>query len=619
MAGFRTDINGLRALAVAAVVFYHLGTKGFNGGYVGVDVFYVISGFLMTQIVLARGDILAFYAARARRILPALAALVLALLGLGFFLMPPNDYATLGQHALSALGFYSNILFSNGGDYFDTAAREKWLLHTWSLSVEWQFYLLLPLALAVLKKLDAVRTGLFAATAASFAASILWTAKDPGVAFFVLPTRAWEMLAGGLICLYAGKLPRTPALSYAGIAAILAATFLYSDALAYPGAFALLPVLGAAAIIIASAQNPLLDNAAAQFLGKISYSLYLWHWPVIVATRWLGMEPGLLLLLPIFLLSYASWALIEEPFRRHRDKTPLKLAAYAALAALAGALVIGKGFPARVPADVVAATTMPESRFPPHGSCAANYKDTTALPDCRLGAKAPPTAALWGDSHASALASALGEALAQKARAALVYSYAGCPPVLDALQPTKRKAAACRDINRLTFDHLAADKKIRDVFIVARWPLYQAGYNEKGELAPRVAFEKASYTDKITDTLCGLAAAGKNVYAVALVPEIGRSVPDTLARARMRGKKEQAVDLPRSAYEERAAPYKAALARAAKTCGVHVLDPATRLCDANFCHGLKDGLPLYTDDNHLNARGNTVLMPQFAAALSRRR
>jgi peptidoglycan/LPS O-acetylase OafA/YrhL len=213
-ANFRSDINGLRAWAVVAVVFYHFGIPGFGGGFVGVDVFFVISGFLMTGIVirgLERDDLslFGFYMARARRIVPALVGLCAVLLGLGWLLLLPPDYQMLATHSAYSLAFLSNVEFWLEAGYFDSASHEKWLLHTWSLSVEWQFYLILPVVLWVVWRIRPGRTMQMWAVGltllASSAASIWTTSTQPSAAFYLLHTRAWEMLGGGLVFLLSPK------------------------------------------------------------------------------------------------------------------------------------------------------------------------------------------------------------------------------------------------------------------------------------------------------------------------------------------------------------------------------------------------------------------------------
>ena len=246
-ADFRADINGLRAIAVLAVVLFHFGVAGFSGGFVGVDVFFVISGYLMTRIILAplaeqRFSVLRFYLARARRIFPALAVLGALMLAYGWFQLSPVDYKTLTKHAGASLLFISNHTYWKESGYFDVDAHEKWLLHTWSLSVEWQFYLLYPLLIVAVHRLIRRPGGVAGALWAVFLASLAWSAwlafANPSKAFFLLPTRAWEMLAGGLIFLHQNACNRLTQgrrwIELAGLAAILAASMGFSRDSTWP-------------------------------------------------------------------------------------------------------------------------------------------------------------------------------------------------------------------------------------------------------------------------------------------------------------------------------------------------------------------------------------------------
>ena len=266
---FRTDINGLRAWAVVAVVLYHFGVPGFGGGFVGVDVFFVISGFLMTGIVV-RGlegersfSISGFYAARARRIVPALVVLCTVLLVAGWWALPAIEYKKLGTHAALSLTFLSNFLFWRESGYFDIASHDKWLLHTWSLAVEWQFYVLLPLALSLAWKITRRKAVLIGVIFAAFVASLVWsialTPLRPTTAFFLLPTRAWEMLAGGLVFIATCHVTPTEgirrSLDLIGIAMLIGSIAIFASTSPWPGWRAFVPVVGAAAALFAARPN----------------------------------------------------------------------------------------------------------------------------------------------------------------------------------------------------------------------------------------------------------------------------------------------------------------------------------------------------------------------------
>jgi peptidoglycan/LPS O-acetylase OafA/YrhL len=346
---FRQDINGLRGLAVIAVVLYHFGAAGFGGGFIGVDVFFVISGYLMSQIVLSRVQtqsfrVVDFYAARARRIVPALVFLTACGLVLGWFFISPYEFRALGKHSAATVLFLSNFVFLSETGYFNPLSDEKWLLHTWSLSVEWQFYLLLPLLIVLLNKLGGIRaitSGVWAFLIGSFALSVVLTYTVPDAAFYMLPTRAWELLLGSVVFLR-GQRPASMGseiIGWGGLALIGGCIALYSKNTPYPGYFAAVPTLGAAMIIGTGFVGPLLRTKPLQWLGDVSYSLYLWHWPIFVAERTFDQAGTvrLVALAATFPIAYASYRLIEVPFRSLRVKTPWRtLIGYSS--------VVGRGF-----------------------------------------------------------------------------------------------------------------------------------------------------------------------------------------------------------------------------------------------------------------------------------
>ena len=322
---FRKDINGLRALAVISVVLFHFNASWMSGGFAGVDVFFVISGFLMTGIIF-RGieknnfSILRFYVARANRIIPALAVLCLVLLVFGWFYLTPLDYKVLGEHVGSSMGFLSNFVYWKESGYFDAVSREKWLLHTWSLSVEWQFYILYPIILVALHKFMSVKTmklAVLLGTVFGFIYCVVATYKWPESSYYLLPTRAWEMMLGGVAYLYPFKLneKRNKFLEWAGLALVTASYFFISKENAWPGYLALIPVMGAFFIIQAQRTNSAITgNVVFQNLGQWSYSIYLWHWPLVVAIYYFSLDEkwiyiGILLSV---LLGYLSNKYIEN-------------------------------------------------------------------------------------------------------------------------------------------------------------------------------------------------------------------------------------------------------------------------------------------------------------------
>ncbi|WP_122036426.1 acyltransferase family protein [Aliivibrio sp. EL58] len=321
---FRYDINGLRAIAVIAVVLFHFNPVWVPGGFAGVDVFFVISGFLMTGIIF-RGlennnfNLFKFYMARANRIIPALAVLCLILLVFGWFYFSPSDYKALGKHVTSSMVFLSNIIYWRESGYFDAASYNKWLLHTWSLSVEWQFYIIYPIALIVLKRflsLKHLKELIVIGTILGFIFSVVATIKWPSPAYYLLPTRAWEMMMGGVAFLYPWNLSekKSKLIEFVGLVLILSSYVFVSSNVPWPGHFAIIPVLGSYLMIVANQQSSIItNNVIFQYLGKWSYSIYLWHWPIVVFGYYYNLQYWFFVGIPLSIfLGYFSYNVIEK-------------------------------------------------------------------------------------------------------------------------------------------------------------------------------------------------------------------------------------------------------------------------------------------------------------------
>ena len=315
-AKFRYDINALRAIAVIAVMLYHFNVPYFNGGFSGVDIFFVISGFLMTSIILTGIDngtfsIADFYSKRLKRIVPALLVLVITLSVIGFFLYLPSDYQLNEKNATASVLFYSNIFYWIRSGYFDPSAETNILLHTWSLSVEWQFYLLYPLILLLLTRLikDRFKFELFfvGATVFLMVLSFLFTKRSPTASFYLLPSRAWEMMFGGIAFFMQRKVKinhTRKAISIFGYIALLIGFPMFTRDMDWPGIYTAIPVIITTMILIAGYSDfTVLKNGMLQYLGKISYSLYLWHWPVYVISKYFAVETNTLSILCLITLS----------------------------------------------------------------------------------------------------------------------------------------------------------------------------------------------------------------------------------------------------------------------------------------------------------------------------
>ena len=425
---YRRDIDGLRAIAVGVVVAFHAFPTALPGGFVGVDVFFVISGFLITGILRRALDAnqlsyRAFYARRIRRIVPALGVVVISSLIAGWFLLLPVRYASLGTHAVGAAGFVSNFVVWTETGYFATQAVEKPLLHLWSLGIEEQFYLAWPLALWLMSRARTrfVRP-MLVVTVASFVLGVVLTRTAPDAAFYLPVARIWELSLGGVLaCVRPAPVRGVPRglLSGAGLAAIAFAAIAFDAGSPYPGWRALLPTLGACLVIVAGADavpnRTLLGNPVVVAVGRISYPLYLWHW-VLLTFGFLvvNVQPSASVRLALvgasILMAVATYALVERPIRAHAASSvqAISLALVLVAIAIAGRVIVGcDGVPSRFPR---VARALLEYKYDyladAHaGECwlAARDPATGFRESCFPSVRARPSMFVWGDSHAGRL------------------------------------------------------------------------------------------------------------------------------------------------------------------------------------------------------------------------
>ncbi|MFC0667586.1 acyltransferase family protein [Azotobacter chroococcum] len=642
---FRRDINGLRAWAVMAVVLYHFGIAGFGGGFVGVDVFFVISGFLMSGIIakgLQRGDfsLWDFYLARARRILPALIVLAAVLLAVGWFFLMPKEYETLGGHARRTLLFASNLRYLQESGYFDDDAHEKWLLHSWSLSVEWQFYLLLPVLLLAVWRLFPGRRAMVLLQVplllASFGVCVALTLSEPPKAFYLLQSRAWEFLAGGLLFLFGENLrfsARTRlGLEWLGLLAIVSAVVFLDSSSLWPGWLALVPCIGALSVLLAQrGDSPWTGNAVAQWLGTRSYSIYLWHWPLVAGLAYCErLESPAWVLSALFatlLLGQLSYALIEVPARRGlHGLTPRWAAAALLLAVFPPALAAAwiretDGFPQRLPAAVGEIEAQADNRNPRQDECL----DKGAA--CTFGG--PSIRALMvGDSHADALVTAAQAALPGSQQGIQFRAAPLCLLVFGAHDVEKKNAAPCLALKRELEAELAGVSSSLPVIVINRTSVYAMGYNEKFEDKetgrPLVFFsspaDRASpeYLEEFrrhyVASACEI-ARHRPLFLMRPIPEMVIDVPHAMAKTMLIGAQRE-VSITLADYHKRHAFVWSLQDEAREQCGARILDPLPYLCDGKVCHGSRNGIPLYADDDHLSEFGNRLLVPMFAKAFA---
>ncbi len=645
--GYRADIDGLRALAVLAVIAFHAKLPGFAGGYVGVDVFFVISGYLITSILRREMEagtysLARFYERRIRRILPALLVMCAVALGVAALFYIPRDFRDLTQSAGATAVFASNIYFWRKAGYFDQAVEWKPLVHAWSLGVEEQFYILWPLALGLLYPLARrkLQWWLLGLAALSLGIAAVLVTQEPRAAFYLLPARAWELLAGAALAL--GLSPVADrwreALGFAGIAAILGAVCAYDARTPFPGLTALLPCLGAMAVIAAgaggsSAVSRLLGLALPAALGRMSYSLYLWHWPVLVLSQYYLLRAPTPtetagLLLASFGLALLSYRLVETPFRQRIGirRSVLFASAFAATALMAGIGVIGwrtDGMPGRLPPRAAALAAAASDTNPLQRICDRTAAAQVAAGGaCRIGAADPlPDFVVFGDSFGDALLPGLDRAGRDTGRAGYGLTYSGCYPLVGHLQEGE-----CGPFTDAVLAFIAARPEIRTVVVVSRWTsgLWATrfgAYAQDGlwltdaQSAEESAAENARVVERSLRRFL-TALADRRVIAVAHLPEQRVDVPRDLALRALRGL-HMSVGVERTAFEERQAPVRDLFRRLkGEHPNLEILDLGAALCDPASCPAMAGESVLYADDNHMSTTGALLLSPLFARALT---
>jgi len=641
--GNRRDIDGLRALAVLPVVLFHFGFNTFSGGFVGVDVFFVISGFLITSILFReisaqRFSFVDFWARRARRIIPALTVVMLVTLALGWLLLTAKDFSELGRTVRYQSLFISNILFMREDGYFQPASDLKPLLHTWSLAVEEQYYIFFPLLMALLiRYLRYWRWVLFGLLLVSFGLNIALIDHKPEFTFFSLPTRAWELLCGAMLAVMPA--PRQAVrpwvyqgIGLAGLAAVLCAIFTFDRATVFPGWAALLPVLGTTALIWSGAQGPswtarLLSLRPLVWVGLLSYSLYLWHWPVYVyanaisidgiqpleAFGWMALALG---------LAWLSLRYVELPFREKRLLAQRKsilaggLAAIVVLVATGSAIRSADGVPGRLSGKALEYAQAREWRAG-QMKCMVVTQDKTIDKACLVGGEqnAPAIQAFWGDSHAAALMPAIENNARREGRSVWLFSMSACPPVLSD-EPRQR----CRDFNEQTMSKVRS-LGIKDVVLASNWSLYVYG-REDGDkkVLLNAADDTAQAEQRMAAALkarvAALREAGVQVWLFKEVPLQRKGIINRLTSLARIGRSAEGLGRPLEEHLARQHFLSELFTSMSEADpGVHVIDPTPMMCADGVCSIEVNGHSQYKDEDHLSDAGSARLSPLFAPLL----
>ncbi len=644
---YRADIDGLRSIAVIPVVLYHAGLSLFGGGFVGVDVFFVISGYLITGILLGSlandsFSIADFYRRRVRRIFPALLLVLVATLCAAWIFFTPARMIEFGRSLGFVSIFSSNFHFWKAVDYFSTNAHVQPLLHTWSLAVEEQFYIFYPILLYFVSKTRlTLHLVLLVIGSLSFVAACVIMAWAPSAVFYMLPTRAWELVIGGLI---ACGFPKTSdnirtnsVAAFTGIALILIPVIFYDSATPFPGLAALPPTLGAALLIWSGSSNTspihgLLSTKPFVLVGQASYSFYLWHFPIFAFAAYLyggefDVRTGLLLSLVALLASLATLKWLETPVRRSKSRLAVVLpVAGMALAGLAGLLISqSDGYPSRLSPDAASYAEVANDKNRHHGECMS--VGTVIVPPskaCILGnRRATPTALLWGDSHAMVTSAAMESAALRHGSAFLFAAAADCPvgigfaiSTATATELTTTPAYRyCAQYNREMLQLALAEPSISDIVLSSRWTNWRVGEPGNAVETPvdiRLRDELGTATsangnaaifergfEKLLETLI---RAGKTVHIVGPLPEPSFDVPQMLFVAQY-GLVDQPSALTVKAFEARHSKIMVVFMRLERQHDVHIILPHSELCDSSKCAIVENNEAIYFDHNHLSVYG----------------
>ncbi|SFU33842.1 acyltransferase family protein [Halomonas korlensis] len=654
---YRPEVDGLRAVAVIPVILFHAGFEWFSGGYVGVDIFFVVSGYLITGIIygeLLSGNfsIINFYERRARRILPALFFVSIACLVTAWLWMLPEEFQNLSESLVAVNLFVSNIYFWQDSGYFAGPAEMEPFLHTWSLAVEEQFYVFFPLFMLLVWRFG--RGLLLGVIALGFVASLALaeygSVHHPSANFFLLPTRAWELLAGAILAIYmhdhsVRPSSRTSNVAGAlGLGLILYAIFSFDESTPFPSLWAVIPILGTSLIILyANGTNVigrLLSLKPVVGIGLISYSAYLWHQPVFVFARERSLNPishvdYILFSILSLLLAWFSWRYVEQPFRSRKNFTRPQIfkAGLAMSCLMIGIGLYGsysKGIPWRLDDDVERLAEVRSDQDINSGSCQSQPGDMRSIDEiCEYNDKGPGTVVVWGDSQATPLVGPVAERVDALGMKVKQFVYTNCLPIAGY---TRSDEPECGRFNNDAMEYLLGNDDVELVVMLGRYPMQFEGetFNngeggiETDRAVHAVPFDAAG--DSMTDdyrrveavgellqaTVDKLVNDGKQVVLIYPVPEVGWNVPYLLAKEKLYGiERTSPLSTSYDVFKERAASAYQQLSKVAPHDGLLKIEPARLFCDTYLpgrCATQVEENILYYDNNHLSQFGASVLV-----------
>ena len=630
--GYRADIDGLRAIAVLSVLAFHFGAP-IRGGFTGVDIFFVISGFLITQVLAAEissgtFSVLGFYDRRMRRILPALLTMLAVVLLAGRLLLSPGDYVALARSAAAAGFGVSNFFFFGHTGYFDQAADLMPLLHTWSLAVEEQFYVVWPLLLlgvAAAGSRMAIAATLGALVLVGCAASIVYFQYEPKAAFYMALPRAWELALGALL-VFLPPLSRSFSEILAVIGLILISIGFSISPGKFPGQFALYPCIGAALLIWPREQSTVSGRVLGWLApaGLISYSLYLWHWPVWVYFR-IYLNNGqpaageaIALVAVSIVLAALSYRYVEQPFRTRRWNAPRTVSA-----GLAGIMAIfcasmyvdsADGLPQRLPPQGQAMRSLEVMWYWP---CREQPIDVIPGYYCVFGAPwqtAHRKTMIWGDSHAEHFAPIFDAINADPQRSFLVF--AGCSPALGnelflAIPNPARYTDRCKRYHANGVKLLAQDRSIDEVVFTSNW--MELPWRIEGHPTDGLPAMAAALTRLIRET----SAPDRRFLLMGMVPHLPSEVVECAIRERSQLWRRPCNGTARSpdpaALKQISHPTDQMLIEVAKSLpNVEAVLSTEKLCGGDACELTIDGEFLYRDAGHIRRNLPEQTMKHFA-------
>lgn len=630
---YRADIDGLRAISVLSVVFFHAFPQAIPGGFIGVDVFFVISGFLISKIIFDniesnKFEFLVFYKRRVLRIFPSLFLSLIFVLIIGWSTLISDEYEQLGKHVAAGAAFISNFVLSSESGYFDTSAEAKPLLHLWSLGIEEQFYLIWPLAVWAVMKLRWRTSALIAAVILiSFGLNIFGIASRPVHTFYAPQARFWELLAGSALAWASTHRPRDgwfvwPAnhdwsaskdlVSLVGLALILGPVLFFSKNLLFPGGWALLPVLGAV-LLIASGERAwvnrnILAQRAAVWFGLISFPLYLWHWPLLSYGRILEGDTPVVsfrvgAIVCAVLFAWLCYRFVERPLR----SSPRSSAAAIGLCVLMTAtgatgyyIYRNDGLADRKINLINGNQEAFDWRADHIQSDACRvFVGKRKLPYCLQSSDRKPTVALLGDSHGNALFPFFDQFFAKRQQGVLMLGSAGCPPFLN----VDRDGFSCKKVTPVAVEYVVQDPSITDVYLTGRFAAVENGtYSIKSTERPQTMDRRAIFKDSLEATIKKLADAKKKITIILHAPELDFDPRSCLAS---RGRSPCAID--KNSVLARQAGYRKIIRELGTSYSFRTLDLLDAFCDAKFCYAQSDGKILYRDSHHLGVYGLDLL------------